>query len=114
MLLEPDHNLLFLPERVTYTVLKVNEVVLVDSHQVTTVEVKISFSENIPKSLPLGLLLILGVADKRGNVSDLRHQQSRLTWRTATRFAAALCELSRPTRRISSQVDGVCLLPGSI
>lgn len=67
------------PERVTYTILKVNKVVVIDPHEVSAVEVKISFLQNITKSFPLRLLLVLGVANKRSNVCDLRHQQSCLT-----------------------------------
>lgn len=102
-----------IPECVTYTILKVNEVVVINSHQVATVEVKISFFENVTKPLPLGLCLILGVADKRGNVCDLRHQQSGLTLKKVTRYVAALCELSCRTARILSCVD-VYLPQGSI
>ena len=67
------------PERVTHTILKVNEVVLIDPHQVSAVEVKISFLENITKSFSLCLFLILGVTGKRSDVCDLRHQKSCLT-----------------------------------
>lgn len=69
------------PERVTYTILEVNEIVFIDLHQVPAVEVKISFLENVAKSFPLRLFFILGVADKRSDVCDLGHQQSCLTFK---------------------------------
>lgn len=47
-----------LPKCIPYTILKVNEVVFVNPHQVSTVEVHISFHSNISKSLLLGLLFI--------------------------------------------------------
>lgn len=69
------------PERVTYTILEVNEIVFIDLHQVPAVEVKISFLENVAKSFPLRLFFILGVANKRSDVCDLGHQQSCLTFK---------------------------------
>ena len=74
------------PERVTHTILKVNEVVLIDPHQVSAVEVKISFLENITKSFSLCLFLILGVTGKRSDVCDLRHQKSCLTLKRKPRY----------------------------
>lgn len=59
------------PECVTYTILEVDEVVVIDPHEVSTVEVKISLLENITKFLPLRLFFILGVADERSDVCDL-------------------------------------------
>lgn len=59
------------PERVTYTILEVNKVVAVNPHQVSAVEVQISFLQNIAESFLLSLFLILGIANKRGNTCDL-------------------------------------------
>lgn len=59
------------PECVTDTILEVNEVVAVDPHQVSAVEVQISFLQNIAESFPLSLFLVLDIANKRGNTCDL-------------------------------------------
>lgn len=73
------------PERVTDAILEVNEVVAVDPHQVSAVEVQISFLQNIAESFPLSLFLVLDIANKRGNACDLWHQQSRLTFKKKKR-----------------------------
>lgn len=59
------------PECVTDAILEVNEVVAVDPHQVSAVEVQISFLQNIAESFPLSLFLVLDIANKRGNTCDL-------------------------------------------
>lgn len=69
--ISPNLHVSNVPECVTYTILEVNEVVAVDSHQVSAVEVQISFLQNIAEPFPLSLFLILGIANKRGNTCDL-------------------------------------------
>lgn len=71
-----------IPECVTYAILEVNKVVAVDPHQVSAVEVQISFLQNIAESFPLSMFLVVDIANKRGNTCDLWHQQSHLTLKT--------------------------------
>lgn len=62
-----------IPECVTYAILEVNKVVAVDPHQVSAVEVQVSFLQNIAEPFPLGLFLVLDIANKRGDSRDLWH-----------------------------------------
>ena len=74
------------PECVSNTILKVDEVVFIDLHQVSAVKVQISFLENITNSLLLRLFFVLGVADKRSDVCDLRHQQTCFTLKKKSKY----------------------------
>lgn len=72
------------PECVTHAVLEVNKVVAVDPHQVSAVEVKISFLQDVTESFLLSLFFVLYIANKRGNCCDLGHKQSHLTLKIRT------------------------------
>ena len=67
------------PEGVSYSVLEVDKIVLVDLEQVPAVEIQISFPQNIPQFLLFSLLFVLSVANEGSDVRDLRHQQSRFS-----------------------------------
>lgn len=67
----PNLHVSNVPECVTYTILEINEVVAVNPHQVSAVEIQISFVQNVVQPFPLSLFLVLGIANKRGNTCDL-------------------------------------------
>lgn len=75
---EHGNDKIAVPERVTYTILKVNEIVFVNPHQVSAVEVQISLSENVTESLALRLVFVLGIAHEGSYVGNLGYQQSSL------------------------------------
>lgn len=87
-----------LPERVSNSILKVHKVLVVDSQQISTVEIQISFHKHITKSLLLGLLLVPSVSDKRGVFRDLPDQKAHLIYET---FNINNCRVIDATYRLN-------------
>lgn len=68
-----------LPERVSHAVSEADEAVLVLGHQVSGVEVSVSFDKHVSQDLLLRQLFAAGVTEERTPSADLRQQQPRLT-----------------------------------
>ncbi len=64
-----------LPERVSYSVSEADEVVLILGHQVSGVEVSVSFDKHVSQDLLLRQLFAAGVTEERTLTADLRQQQ---------------------------------------
>lgn len=73
-----------LPERVSNSIMKVDEVFVVDPQQISAVEIQVSFHKHITESLLLGLLLVPSVTDKRGVFRDFPDQKAHLIYKTFT------------------------------
>lgn len=69
-----------LPECVSNSILKVDEIVCVDGQQVPSVEEHVSFLKDIVKLLLLWLLQVSSITTERSPGCYFRHQQTRLTW----------------------------------
>lgn len=67
-----------LPERVSHSVSEADEVVLILGHQVSGVEVSVSFDKHVSQDLLLRQLFAAGVTEERTLTADLRQQQPRL------------------------------------
>lgn len=67
------------PESVSNSILKVDEIVVIDGHQVAAVEVKVSFLEDIMQLLLLSLLQVSRITSERCSSCYFTYQKSRLT-----------------------------------
>lgn len=68
-----------LPESVSHSVFETDEIVLILSHQVSSVEVSVSFDKHVSEDLLLRELFVSSVSEERTLTADLRQQQPRLT-----------------------------------
>lgn len=71
--------MLYLPEGVSHSVSEADEVVLVLSHQVSSVEVSVSFDKHVSQDLLLRQLFAASVTEEGTLTADLRQQQPRFT-----------------------------------
>lgn len=67
------------PESVSDSILKVDEIFIIDGHQVATVEVKVSFLEDIMQLLLLSLLQVSCITSEQRSSCYFTYQKSRLT-----------------------------------
>lgn len=67
------------PESVSHSILKVDEVILLNAQQVTSVEVQVSFPQDVMQPLLLRLLQVSHIPRERSHQGYFRNQESRLT-----------------------------------
>lgn len=72
------------PKSITHSVLKADEIVLVLSHQVTCVEIRVSFLYYIPHELFLSKLFAPSIAKEWTLGIDFGQQQTHFTWEEAS------------------------------